>query len=292
MATRKWFWVIAGVAGAALQIGVAVAEPTLWKVQDKDSTLYLFGTIHVLKPDAHWRDAQLDAAFQSAAEIWFEVDLNKAADPASLAPYQALLIDPARPLSVRLSKEEYARFSKAAAELGLPVQQLDILRPWVAAQQLTLTSLTKAGLNAQSGVDQTLTREVGSRPLKPLETLEQQLRFFADLPEDVEKALLLDTLDEIAKGPGQFDRLQNAWLAGDLRTLQKEFVDELQAKFPALYEVLLKRRNQLWAAALDAELKGAGSDFVAVGAAHLVGPDGLPELLRQRGYRVKTVARP
>lgn len=283
-------WFIGAIAAAAAHAGSAAAEPVLWKVSDKDSTMYLFGTVHLLKSDLSWRSARFDEAFKSAAEVWFEVDLAKASDPATLAPFQALLIDPACPLSARLSAEEYARFAKIAGELGLPAQQLDILRPWTAAVQLLTLSLAKVGVNGQAGVENVLTAELAGRPMKTLETIEQQLRIFADLPEASEKAFLLQTLSDIEEGVEQFDTLAAAWQAGDLKRLKSEFITELQTESPELYDALLKRRNTAWAAALDAELKGEGSDFVAVGAAHLVGPDGVPELLKQRGYKVEQVA--
>jgi len=289
MMKRKVAWLAGVCVAVALQAGAAAAEPALWKVEDKDSTLYLFGTVHLLKPDLQWRDARLNEAFKTAGEVWFEIDTAKAADPAAFAPYQALFLDPARPLSAKLSAEEYARFAATAAELGLPAAQLEPLRPWAVALQFTTIALAKAGVSPQAGVETILSGEVGERPLKTLETLEQQIRIFADMSPEAEKAFLLQTLDDIAEGVEQFDTLAAAWQSGDLAVLETEFVTELREQSPELYDAVLKRRNQAWAAALDAELKGAGSDFVAVGAAHLVGPDGVPKLLRERGYKVTLV---
>lgn len=267
----------------------ASAEPMLWKVSDKDSTMHLFGTIHVLDQADSWRTPAFDAVFKGDEEVWFEIDIAKASDPAAIAPFQSLMVDPAQPISKRLKPEEYARFSEAAKGLGVDPAQIDILRPWAAALQLTMLGLAKAGASPDAGVDKVLAGEVAPRPLKALETLEQQLRFFADMAPEVENAFLLATVDDLAEGPAYFRRMADAWRAGDIATLEKTFLGDMQANYPEAYDILLKKRNEAWAEILDAELKGEGSDFVAVGALHLVGPDSVPKLLKARGYKVEQV---
>lgn len=282
-----------GALGAALVLlsGAARAEPMLWKIEDGDSILYLFGTIHILDPQISWRDARLMQAFAGAQEIWFEIDPVKSVDAAAIAPYRGLMFDPTRPLSKRLSPEEFARFTKAANALGLPAAQLDSLRPWMAALQLTRAALVRAGADPDAGVDRQLAGEVGARPLKTLETLEQQLRFFADAPEEVEHGFLLSTLDELDEGPGYFQDLVAAWRDGDDARLEQRFLGDMRRAYPQAYDILLKQRNLAWAMILDQEMRKSGSDFVAVGALHLVGPDGVPNLLRAKGYRVTRMDR-
>ena len=282
-----------GALGAALVLlsGAARAEPMLWKIEDSDSILYLFGTIHILDPQVSWRDARLVQAFAGAQEIWFEIDPAKSVDAAAIAPYRGLMFDPARPLSKRLSAEQFARFTKAASALGLPAAQLDSFRPWMAALQLTRTALVRAGADPDAGVDRQLAGEVGARPLKTLETLEQQLRFFADAPEEVERGFLLSTLDALDEGPGYFQDLVAAWRDGDAARLEQRFLGDMRRAYPQAYDILLKQRNLAWAMILDQEMRKAGSDFVAVGALHLVGPDGVPNLMRAKGYRVTRIDR-
>lgn len=279
------------LVGLTLLCGTARAEPLLWKVEDGDSTLYLFGTIHILDRHVAWRGARLMQAFAGAQEIWFEIDPLKSVDAAAIAPYRSLMIDSARPLSRRLNAEEFARFTKAANELGLPAAQMDSFRPWMAALQLTRTALVRAGADPDAGVDRQLAGEVGARPLKTLETLEQQLRFFADAPEEVERGFLISTLDELDAGPGYFQDMVAAWRDGDASLLEQHFLDDMRREYPQAYDILLKQRNLAWAAILDQEMRKAGSDFVAVGALHLVGPDGVPNLLRAKGYRVTQINR-
>jgi len=266
----------------------ASAEPMLWKVSDKDSTMHLFGTIHVLDQGNSWRTPAFDAVFKGDEEVWFEIDMAKASDPAAIAPYQSLMIDPAQPISKRLKPEDYARFAEAAKGLGVDPAQVDILRPWAAALQLTMLGLVKAGASPDAGVDKVLSGEVAPRPMKTLETIEQQLRIFADMPAEVENAYLLTTVEDLKEGPAYFKRMAEAWGAGDVATFEKTFLQDLRAN-PEVYDAVLKKRNQAWVEILDAELKGKGSDFVAVGALHLVGPDGVPALLKARGYKVERV---
>lgn len=279
----------AGCLALALGAAPAAAEPALFKVSDKDSTLYLFGTVHALPEGEAWRTPDFEKAFAGAAEIWFEADVSQASDPAVMAPLQALFIDPANPLSKRLSAEEHARFLAAAQKLGLPGPQLDPLRPWAVALQLTAVSLAKAGIKPEQGVEAVLTAELGERKLRTLETVEQQLRFLAGLSPESEKEFLLATLKDIDEGPAYFERLKAAWASGDVQAMETLFLPELRSEYPETYEALLKRRNLAWVEQLDAELKGAGVDFVAVGAAHLVGPDSVAGLLKVRGYKVEQV---
>jgi hypothetical protein len=277
------------VLAFALGLAPAAAQPALWAVSDKDSTVYLFGTVHLLDPSISWRDARLDEALAKSSEIWFELDLEQAQNPANIQPLQSLLIDPAKPLSKRLTPEQHQRFVDAATKLGLPAQQLDALRPWFAALNLALTSLTKAGAATTSGVDQILFKERVGKELSTFETLEQQFRVFADLPADVEVEYLMQTIDSLDEGPAYFQSIVDAWAKGDQKALNTLLIAPALTETPEVYAVLFKNRNIAWAERLDEEMKGAGVDFVAVGAGHLVGKDSVQELLRAKGYKVKRV---
>lgn len=277
------------VLAVALGANPAAAKPALWQVSDKDSTVYLFGTVHVLDPNISWRDARLENALAKANEIWFELDFDQASNPANIAPLQILLVDPANPLSKKLTPEQHKRFVEAAAKLGLPAAQMEIFRPWFAALNMSIASLTKAGASPDSGVDQILFKGRGERKLSTFETLEQQFRTFADLPPEAEIQFLIETLDTLDEGPQYFKQLVDAWQAGDDKALAELVVNPALKLSPQVYEALFKNRNIAWAERLDTEMKGAGVDFVAVGAGHLVGPDAVQALLRKKGYTVKRI---
>jgi uncharacterized protein YbaP (TraB family) len=257
----------------------------MWVVRDADSTIYLFGTVHVLKPETQWRTPAVDAALKESSEVWLEVvDMD---DPAEAQPLLMKYgVDRARPLSSLLTEAQRAQLAAAAAELGLQPQALEPMRPWLAALTLTLTHLQKEGFDPSKGVEQLLTAaaKAEGKPMKGLETLEQQLSFFAGLPEAVQVQLLGETIDDLPRGEALLDSMVEAWAVGDVPTLERVFVDELRDS-PEFYDVLLVKRNEAWARQIQELLAGQGTSFIAVGAGHLVGPDSVQAKLAARGIK-------
>ncbi len=260
--------------------------PAMWVVRDADSTIYLFGTVHVLKPELQWRTAKVDRAIAASNELVLEI--QEVDDPASMAPLvQKYGLDMTKPLSAKLTAEQNARLAKAAQSAGIPVAALEPMRPWLASVTLLVTSLTKSGFDPNAGVDK-LVKEIFARagkPVRALETAEQQMQFFAGFPEDVEVEMLVQSLDDFEEGAETLDRLARGWAVGDVRVLEDELVDEMKSEAPELYEVLITRRNIDWAEQLERKLAGSGTSFVAVGAGHLVGPDSVQVHLRRKGIR-------
>ncbi len=279
---------LAAIAAALIPF-VARAEPALWAIKDADSTIYLFGTVHYLRPQTAWRSAKVDAALRASRELILEVPADPA-DQASLAgAVQTLGLDPARPLSARMTPADRARLSAAARSLGLDARVLEPMRPWLAALTLSVVPAIKAGYDPQAGVEQALSKLAREQalPISGLETGVQQIRFLADLPEAAQQQFLSSTLDDIDEAVRQIDGLVAAWAAGDLKTLEAEFVGATKTDYPTLYDVLIVRRNRAWAEALKARLAGAGVSFVAVGAGHLVGPDSVQAELEKLGVKVQ-----
>lgn len=277
------------LAGVTVTPG-ALAEPPRFEVRDADSTLTLFGTVHILRPETNWRGAGFDKAFRGADEVWFEIVPGSDNDPQLLEAIRRSGFDPATPLNKKLSPAEYKKFEAAAASLGMQLDRLNVLRPWLASLQLSLASVQKAGYQPNSGVEEVLEKEIGTRPVKAFETAIEQLSFFAGLSPDLEKAVLLETIGEVQAGAGQLDQLVRLWQAGDLAALDRLVNRDLRQDYPALYDVVLRRRNLAWVERIKAEMAGSGTDFIAVGAGHLVGADGVPELLRKAGFTVVQVS--
>jgi uncharacterized protein YbaP (TraB family) len=279
----RWL-ALASAAALAAFATPAAAEPAIWAIRDHDSTIYLFGTVHVLKPGTEWRSARLAEALAESRELVIEV--VGADDPAAAQPLIARYgMDPATPLSSKLSEAERQRLAGVVGSLGLPPTALEPMRPWLAALTLTIAPIIQAGYDAKSGVEVVLQAhaKAAGRPVTGLETLEQQLRFFAEMPEDVQVAFLNATLDDVAGGAAQLDHMVAAWAAGDLPELEKAFVTEMRRDYPELYQALVVERNQDWARQLQARLEGPGVSFVAVGAGHLVGPDSVQAQLARLG---------
>ena len=261
--------------------------PAMWVIRDADSTIYLFGTVHVLRPTTAWGTARVDAAFDSADEFWMEI--SNPDDQAALMPIiQQHGLDPANPLSSRLTAEEFAKFDEAAKTLGASGAQLDVFRPWLAALQLSVAPLVKAGYDPQSGVEIVLKAraEAAGKPIKGFETLDQQIRILADMPEDIQLAFLRSTLEDYDEAATMLDAMVSSWSTGDVDALDRVMVEEMKTEMPQVYEALLTRRNQAWADQIQDLLAGSGNVFIAVGAAHLVGDDSVQSMLEDRGIEV------
>ena len=262
--------------------------PALWVVRDVDSTVYLFGTVHVLRPTTAWGSPRVDAAFDSADQIWFEI--SNPDDQAAVVPLiQQYGLSPDRPLSSLLTAEEMVALNNAAASAGLPPGQIDIFRPWFAGLALSMAPLLKAGYDPQSGVELVLKARAGAagKPIQGLETIDKQIGILAGMSEADQLASLRTLLESYDEASVELDRMVGAWAAGDVATLEAVAVTEMQSETPALYEALLVRRNTDWANQIQTMLEGSGTAFIAVGAAHLAGDDSVQEILEDRGVRVE-----
>ena len=268
----------------------ANAAPAMWEVRDHDTRIYLFGAMHVLAPNVKWRTRTFDRAYAQADKIWFETRAD--ADPAEV---QALVdrygVDPERSLSEKLPPRTVATLKAALERDGGSLDRVDRLRPWAAAMMLSVLPMTQRGASVAAGADATVTRQAraADKPIATFETLEQQIRLFAALPEAVEVQYLDDVASETLTPPRNGVALQSAWLRGDMNKLGPLVVDVMKRNRPALYEALLKRRNEAWAEALAAEMAKPGVELVAVGALHMAGEDGLPALMAARGFQVRRV---
>lgn len=270
--------------------GSALAEPALWAIKDQDSTIYLFGTIHVLKPDTKWRSPRIDKALADSGDLTLEI--VGADDPAVMQPLILKYgLDPAHPLSSKLTPETFQHASTLAKDSGVPPQALNMMRPWLAAVSLSLAPVIKAGYDPKSGVEQVLIKEVAAagKPENAFEVPEQQIRFFADLPPKTEAEFLSATLDDVDEGVGKIDKMVGAWAAGDIKALEAEFISEMKGDYPELYELLIVKRNEDWARQLKTKLAGSGVSFVAVGSGHLVGPDSVQVQLAKLGIKAERV---
>jgi uncharacterized protein YbaP (TraB family) len=268
----------------------AGSGPRLWVVRDADSTIYLFGTVHVLKPETPWGTARVDRAFASADEYWFEIaDLSDTA--GALPIIQAKGISPDRPLSSLLTPEEMSDLDAAARTVGASAAQLNPLRPWLASLQLALASIKKAGYVAENGGDQILHARAAAtgKPIKGFETMPQQIGFIADMSEPAQLAMLRSGLEEFDQADAFLARMVTAWATGDVDVLDALIGQEMRTDSAEMYAVMLTRRNQDWADQIQAVLAGSGTAFISVGAGHLAGPDSLQAQLEQRGVRVEPV---
>ena len=277
----------AAVAGAAMLLVVAksaAAAPALWVVRDTDSTLYIFGTMHALKPGIAWRSAQINRAFADSDELILEVVASN--DPAKA---QALArtygFDPTGSLSSKLDPSDRERLAAAVEGLGAPPEALERMRPWLAAVTLAAAPMIRQGWLPANGVEAVLTADAQAtkKPISGLETPDQQIRMLADIPENIQIAALRAVLGGSDEGLGKLEALAAAWAAGDLSRLERGAADLRTGRDLMVDDATRVQRNQVWAEEIQRKLAGSGTSFIAVGAGHLLGPDSVQEALASRG---------
>lgn len=290
------FVAIAGVPSDALAQTAAPAAPApiqgegpaLWVVKDADSTLYLFGSVHVLRPTTGWASPRVEAAFDSASDIWFEI--SNPDDQAAIMPLiQQHGLSPETPLSSRLTPQENAELDAAAQAMGASAAQLQPMKPWLAALSLSVAPLIKAGYDPKSGVELVLKAraEAAGKPIHGFETIDKQIGILAGLPDDVQLVFLRETLKDYENAATKLDEMVEAWARGDVATLNRVTITEMKDASPALYQAVLVNRNTDWANQIQTLLEGSGTAFIAVGAAHLTGDDSVQAILQKRGVTVE-----
>lgn len=279
-------WIVSAAAASLVLATPARAEPPMWVVKDKDSTIYLFGTVHVLKPDMKWDSPKLQAAIKDSSELWLEV--LAADDPAASAPFiQKYGLDPAKPLSKKLTPEQLAKVDEVGKQYGLSLAAIDALQPWFAAITFTVLPLQKAGFDPKLGVDSVLKGQAtkDGDKLMQLETLEQQLGFLAGLSEAEQVQFLMQSVEDAGRGAAVLEKLATAWQKGDVASMEADLVAEMRDRAPQVYDLLITKRNVDWAGKIQTILAGSGTHLIAVGAGHLIGPDSVQAQLKARGVK-------
>ena len=283
------FAAVAGTPGFAVAQEAAPSQgPAMWVVSDADSTIYLFGTVHLLKPDTQWRTPELDAALAEATELWLEVP--NVDDQAAAVPLiqQYGLNMGGEPLSSLLTEEENAQLAAAAAAIGVPIQATEVMQPWLVGLQVSMAAAVRAGYDPASGVDTRLkaSADESGTVVRGFETLEQQIRFFHDLPQDIQLQFLRQSLATWEEADEMIDAMVETWAVGDVEGFEEIFLDEMQSDWGDLYDVLIVNRNTDWTGQIQTMLEGSGTTFIAVGAGHLAGEDSVQSMLEDRGVTV------
>lgn len=279
---------LAQTAAPAAPAPIQGEGPALWVVKDADSTLYLFGSVHVLRPTTGWASPRVEAAFDSASDIWFEI--SNPDDQAAIMPLiQQHGLSPETPLSSRLTPRENAELDAAAQAMGASAAQLQPMKPWLAALSLSVAPLIKAGYDPKSGVELVLKAraEAAGKPIHGFETIDKQIGILAGLPDDVQLVFLRQTLKDYENAATKLDEMVEAWARGDVATLDRVTITEMKEASPALYHSVLVDRNTDWANQIQTMLEGSGTAFIAVGAAHLTGDDSVQAILQKRGVTVE-----
>ena len=270
-------------------ISQACAEPPVWHITSGKARITLFGSVHLLSETAAWKSPALLKDLDAAKSVWFEVPFDAAGRSEAAQAAAALgLAPPGAPLSNLLDEATMARLQRVAPAVGVSAAGLEFFLPWLAEVALGLAYVQRQGAREDLGVEaqiQALTKPSAAR--KAFETPRQQIGFFADAPLKAQAASLGETLRQIEEEPDGFKDLEAAWIAGDVKGLETEALLPLKQAAPEVFERLVTRRNQAWAATIEGLLKSGEQAFIVVGVGHLIGPDGAPNLLRRTGFTVE-----
>lgn len=263
------------------------ADPALWVVRDKDTTIYLFGTVHVLTPGIQWFGGKVKAAFDRSDELVVEV--VEPPKDAMLGVITKLGVNAEGPaLSTKLTPEAREKYARVMTEYGLPWQSFERFDPWLPAMTLAVAPFAKLGYSADEGAEKILQKAAtdAGKPVTGLETVEQQLGYFDGLPEDQQIAFLNATVDEIPGAEKEFATLIDHWKAGEPEALADELNESMETT-PELADVLLFQRNARWAEWIKQRMDKPGTVFVAVGAGHLAGAKSVQDRLKAMGIKAE-----
>lgn len=260
--------------------------PAIWKVADKDTTIYLFGTVHALPEGTQWFSGPVARAWRQSNELVTEIPMDDAAADAKAIAARALL-PKGQSLRDLMAPEDRKQFEAALVSIGLPVEAMDRFQPWYAALTLSLLPVTQAGYDPQSGAESELTAKADGKTKAALETVNQQIALFDGLPLKAQLKFLDDTVESVSNATATLNAMVAEWMQGDpegLAMLLNQDIDD-----PVLYKRMLTDRNARWAQWIDRRMKQPGTVFMAVGAGHLAGKDSVQDQLRKLGIKARRV---
>ncbi|MGI4952708.1 MAG: TraB/GumN family protein, partial [Janthinobacterium lividum] len=272
-----------------LAVTPAFADPAVWAARGPNATVYLLGSVHLLRPGTVWEGPAVRRAFDEARECWFEA--VQADDPAAMqAVIMSTGLDPAHRLSDLLPPNRRTQLDRLAAEAGVG-QAMQAMRPWLAAVVLTGLPLLKAGFDPALGVDTVLQAQAkaAGKRVAGVETMDQQMRLMAGLPQGLAVKFLLSAMDDAVKGPALIDEMIRGWQSADTEALARTLSGQLRREAPDLYRIIFAERNETFARAAKSFLAGDKTVLLVIGAGHLAGPDNVRELLARRGVKMERV---
>ncbi|MGN6622179.1 MAG: TraB/GumN family protein [Sphingomonas sp.] len=247
------------------------ADPALWVVKDHDTTVYLFGTVHVLKPGLSWFDDAVKKAFDTSDSLVLELVMP---DPAAMqATVMKMGMDPGgTPLSQKLPAADRDAYLKAVAEIGAPLAVMEQLKPWLAATEFSVAPLGKLGYSPENGPETVLTAaaKAANKQVLGIETPEQQFGYLDGLSQEAQIDFLDSAIKDLPTLGKDMDEMVADWSKGRPEALAKIMNDDLSGQ-TELKQTLLLDRNAHFASWIAARMKQPGTVFVAVGAGHLAG---------------------
>jgi uncharacterized protein YbaP (TraB family) len=279
---------IAAVLSFAVLVQAEPARNFLWKVTGNNAAIYVVGSVHLLTEDYYPLNPALDAAFKDSDLLVEETDLGELAAPSSQMKLLTRGMLPAnQSLDAVVSPTTYALVTRHVASLGMPLEPLKRFKPWMLALTLVEFQWQQAGFDASLGLDRHFydRAKVDGLAVQGLETVDFQLSLFDGMTPAQQDLMLAESLRDLDAEQANLITLTTAWKAGDVPTVERLVLGDV-AHNPEMYARLLVDRNRHWLPTIEGFLTRRGRTFVVVGAAHLVGPDGLIAMLKAKGYQV------
>lgn len=281
---------IAVCTSAAAQVAPSAGGKNfLWKVQSGTAVLYLAGSVHALTADVYPLSPAFQRAFDASGVLVEEIDLAEA-DPLSAGPalFTRGIYQDGRTFDSVVSKRTAALVEDRLKNTLLPFELIRPMKPWMVSLMLTVLQMQGSGLDASLGLDKHFYDKASAagKMVIGLETAESQIERLDRMPEAVQEQMLLGELAEMDAERGSLNALVGAWQRGDAGAIERLLLGSFQGN-PAAYASLITERNRNWLPQLDACFRRPSPCFVIVGAAHLVGPEGLLALLQRKGYRIE-----
>jgi uncharacterized protein len=270
-------------------VSIKDVDPALWVVKDEDTTVYLFGTVHILKPGLGWFDDGVKTAFEASDRLVLEMVEPPVAETQAL--FMKMAMDQSgKTLRSKMTEADRAVYEGALKKIGLPVEGLDPFDPWAAAVTMSVLAMQKQGFDVNSGAEKQLTAaaKASNKPIGGVETMEFQLGVFDSMPESEQIRFLVETAKMSDDSGKMMDRMVELWGTPDPEGLGQLMNEGLTSR--ALYDALLTKRNANWAKWISAEMAKPGTTFMAVGAGHLAGGTSVQALLPAYGLNAQRVA--
>lgn len=286
---RRIIATIALALAASPLAAAPAAHPALWAVGDADTTVYLFGTIHLLPQNYQWRSAKIDRAISGSNELVVETIVDDKNPQKLMSALSSLAFSKGLPpLVERVPPEKRAALQAAMTKSGVPNAVFDQMETWAAAFMLLGNQFRDMGLKGGEGVEAVLRGAFTSqgKPIGELETNSEQLGFFDTLPESAQRSLLEGAIDKPEDMRKEFGDMLASWVRGDVDGIATTFNRDL-ADSPELRAALIKRRNENWSRWIEQRMAQPGAIMIAVGAGHLAGKDSVIDMLQHDGYRVR-----
>jgi uncharacterized protein len=288
---RAWRPLVLAVLSALVVTTASSAQGKsfLWKVQSGSRVLYLAGSVHALSADVYPLNPAFERAFQASGVLVEEIDMAQA-DLLTLGPMLLTkgMYQDGRTFDKAVSKETLALVAKRLGGGGMGLELMQSMKPWMVMMTLTALQVQQAGLDTSLGLDKYFFDKAAAakRTIVGLETAESQIDRFDKMPEALQEQLLRSTLEDLDAQSKELAGIVAAWQRGDAASLERTLLTGFK-KYPAAYRSLIVERNNNWMPQLEKCLASATPCLAVVGAAHLVGPDGLLALLQRKGYRIE-----